>query len=259
MSDDAWQIFKCVFSFWYHIHDEHSIVSSTPINVIMVRGTATQKLLRTQSMTNGWQNARTVIGNRPGGYKVLMGIIIVHQVVGLCPEKLLKHPGFCFTWFASLKSVRCIQVPSYKNISLHNSSSLPSVVPSLEPRMWCWMTSTSTSAQRETSPPGLSSSPAILKKTLVPGTMTTVPVSCGNGFEGDYITPKATVRISSYSTQIVTSTWIWTLSALTHRHLHAHIQPTWPEHLICSETGRLRCGPSHLRELQLPHFWQQHR
>ncbi|XP_019751859.1 MAM and LDL-receptor class A domain-containing protein 2 [Hippocampus comes] len=60
----------CQLSFWYHLHDENSVVSSTPINVIMVRGTATQKLLQTQSMTNGWQNARTIIGNRPGGYKL---------------------------------------------------------------------------------------------------------------------------------------------------------------------------------------------
>ncbi|XP_037131957.1 MAM and LDL-receptor class A domain-containing protein 1 isoform X1 [Syngnathus acus] len=58
----------CQLSFWYHIRDETSI--STSIHVVMVRGTAKQELLKTASPTDGWQNARIVIGNRPGGYKL---------------------------------------------------------------------------------------------------------------------------------------------------------------------------------------------
>ncbi|XP_049604359.1 apical endosomal glycoprotein-like isoform X2 [Syngnathus scovelli] len=55
----------CQLSFWYHIRDETS-----SIHVVMVRGTAKQELLKTASPTDGWQNARTLIGNRPGGYKL---------------------------------------------------------------------------------------------------------------------------------------------------------------------------------------------
>ncbi|XP_077378927.1 MAM and LDL-receptor class A domain-containing protein 1 isoform X1 [Festucalex cinctus] len=60
----------CQLSFWYHIHDENSPTSNSPIFVIMVRGTTTYKLLKAESTTDGWQNVRYVIGNQPGGYKL---------------------------------------------------------------------------------------------------------------------------------------------------------------------------------------------
>ncbi|XP_061652622.1 MAM and LDL-receptor class A domain-containing protein 2 isoform X2 [Phyllopteryx taeniolatus] len=60
----------CQLSFWYHIHDESSSTSSSRINVIMVREMDTHELLNTESTTKGWQNAQTVIGNQPGGYKL---------------------------------------------------------------------------------------------------------------------------------------------------------------------------------------------
>ncbi|XP_061879772.1 MAM and LDL-receptor class A domain-containing protein 1 isoform X1 [Entelurus aequoreus] len=62
----------CQMSFWYHIHEENSATSSSSIRVNLVRGTATEtKLLKTPaSSADEWQNARTVIGNRPAKYKL---------------------------------------------------------------------------------------------------------------------------------------------------------------------------------------------
>ncbi|XP_057713068.1 MAM and LDL-receptor class A domain-containing protein 1 [Corythoichthys intestinalis] len=60
----------CQLRFSYHIHDEKSDKSSSPIHVTMVRGTATYELLKTETVTDGWQDAQTVIGNQPGGYKL---------------------------------------------------------------------------------------------------------------------------------------------------------------------------------------------
>ncbi|XP_077471884.1 MAM and LDL-receptor class A domain-containing protein 1 isoform X3 [Stigmatopora argus] len=60
----------CQLSFWYHIRDGNFAKWSSPIVVNMVRGTAKHELLKTQTATDGWQNARTVIGNQAGGFKL---------------------------------------------------------------------------------------------------------------------------------------------------------------------------------------------
>ncbi|XP_077580663.1 MAM and LDL-receptor class A domain-containing protein 2 [Stigmatopora nigra] len=62
----------CQLSFWYHIHNEMFAKSSWwPIVVNMLRGTSTYQLLKTQTTTmDGWQNAKTRIGNQAGGFKL---------------------------------------------------------------------------------------------------------------------------------------------------------------------------------------------
>ncbi|XP_061694563.1 MAM and LDL-receptor class A domain-containing protein 2 isoform X2 [Syngnathoides biaculeatus] len=60
----------CQLSFWYYIHYESFPLLSSPIDVIMVRGTDKYELLETEGITKAWQNVRTVLGNRPGGYKL---------------------------------------------------------------------------------------------------------------------------------------------------------------------------------------------
>lgn len=53
------------FSFWYYIHDEEAIgTSSIELNVI---GDSNPLLTIKEESTTAWTEARAFLGNRPGG------------------------------------------------------------------------------------------------------------------------------------------------------------------------------------------------
>ncbi|XP_055359914.1 MAM and LDL-receptor class A domain-containing protein 2 isoform X2 [Betta splendens] len=60
----------CQMSFWYHVYDESSLISSN-LKVKMIRGKTEKDLLEIKTKTHGWENATVFIGNQPGGYKML--------------------------------------------------------------------------------------------------------------------------------------------------------------------------------------------
>lgn len=58
------------FSFWYHISGEGTL-TSLDLKVTLVRDKEKDPLLNIpEKETDGWKNAKVLIGNQPAGYKV---------------------------------------------------------------------------------------------------------------------------------------------------------------------------------------------
>nr|XP_020490862.1 MAM and LDL-receptor class A domain-containing protein 1-like isoform X1 [Labrus bergylta] len=61
----------CQISFWYHIYDNKSSSSSSPLTLTMVRGSLITTLdTISKSHTDDWEKSTAFLGNQPGGYKL---------------------------------------------------------------------------------------------------------------------------------------------------------------------------------------------